>query len=301
MVSDADGSADTALRLATAMVQFWEKRGYAGEGRDWLTRALARSGRVPAASRAQALLASGTLADRQGDYGTARSLFEESLTLFRGLRDPSNTATALQRLAFSAFCQAEYEQAMALTEEALAIQRELGDRAGVADALMNLGYIARGQGNSAAEGSYYEQALALRRELGAKWGIAHSLHNLGHVARSEGNYEVACLHYRESLAVYHELADAPNIAKVLEGFAGLAAAEGKLRRSARLWGGADALHEALSLPMPPVDHITNDPYIEAVRTALGEGAFAAAWAEGRAMTFQEAIAYALEDATSGEA
>jgi hypothetical protein len=164
----------------------------------------------------------------------------------------------------------------------------------VADVLMHLGYIARGQGNSAAERSCYEQALALRRELGAKGSIAHSLYNLGHVARSEGNYEVARLHYRESLAALHEVADRPNIAKVLEGFAGLAAAEEQPRRSARLWGGADALHEALSQPMPPVVNITNDPYIEAVRRALGEGAFAAAWAEGRAMTLEELVAYALE-------
>jgi non-specific serine/threonine protein kinase len=288
-----EGSADTALRLAIAMEQFWMKGRYAGEGREWLTRALVRDGRVPAASRARALRAAGRLADGQGDYAAARSLFEQSLTLAQGLGDSSNTAYALHGLAFTAFCQAEYEQAKALAEEALAILRELGNRQGVADALMLLGYVARGQGDTAAERSHYEQALALRRELGVKWGIAHSLHNLGHVARSEGNYEVARLHYIESLAGFQELTDTLDIAKVLEGFAALAAAEGKLRRSARLWGAADALHEALSLPMPPVDHITYDPYIEAVRTALGEEAFAAAWAEGRAMTTDEAIRYAV--------
>ena len=58
---------------------------------------------------------------------------------------------------------------------------------------------------------------------------------------------------------------------------------------------------------PPSEHglylqlfITNgaqaDLYVTAVRTALGEKAFAAAWAEGRAMSLEDAIQYALDGA-----
>jgi hypothetical protein len=110
---------------------------------------------------------------------------------------------------------------------------------------------------------------------------------------------VARVHYQESLAYFRESGDKENIAKVLEGFACLASAEGKLVRSARLWGAANALHEATFIPMPPVDHLANDPFIEAVRAALGDEAFQAEWAVGRALPLEHAIDYALEEDADG--
>jgi non-specific serine/threonine protein kinase len=294
-----EGGMEAGLRLATMLAGFWRARGHIGEAREWLTRGLAHSDNVPAALRARALRAAGTAADRQCDYGAARSLYEESLALFRDLGERPNIADTLRSLGFAVMCQMEYEQARALAEEALAIHRELRNPSGVALTLMLLGFVARGQGDSAAERAYYEEALALRRELGNRWGIAMSLHNLGNVARAGGQHGLARAHYRESLAVFRESGDKENIPKVLEGFACLASAEGKPVRSARLWGAADALHEATFIPMPPVDHVTNDPYIDAARTALGDEAFQAEWAEGRAMTPEQAIAFALEEEADG--
>ncbi len=82
----------------------------------------------------------------------------------------------------------------------------------------------------------------------------------------------------------------------LEGLADVAEAQGKLIWAARLWGVAEALREAIGAPLPPVWRADYKRSVAAARTYLGEQAFAAAWAEGRAMTLEEVLA-AREPAT----
>jgi hypothetical protein len=65
--------------------------------------------------------------------------------------------------------------------------------------------------------------------------------------------------------------------------------------AARLWGAADALRESLGAPLPPHERDEAVREREGLRQALGEEAFAAAFAEGRAMNWERAIAYALEE------
>jgi hypothetical protein len=68
---------------------------------------------------------------------------------------------------------------------------------------------------------------------------------------------------------------------------------------ARLLGTAQALREAIRRPMAPPDRPLVDRAVAAARRSLGEEAVAAAWAEGRAMTLEQAVAYALEEQPSG--
>jgi hypothetical protein len=90
----------------------------------------------------------------------------------------------------------------------------------------------------------------------------------------------------------------------MEGMAQAAAAEAagpvpgddqhRKQRAARLFGAAAALREAIGAPLPPVEHAAYDRSVAALRAALPEAAFAAAWAEGRRMTVDQAIDTALE-------
>ena len=82
-----------------------------------------------------------------------------------------------------------------------------------------------------------------------------------------------------------------------EGFAELAAAQGQATRAARLWGAAEALREPADVERAPNLRADDDPHVAEVCSALGEEAFAAAWAEGRAMTLEQAVAYALEESS----
>ena len=66
------------------------------------------------------------------------------------------------------------------------------------------------------------------------------------------------------------------------------------RRAALLFGAAATLRATLGAPLPPIDRPVYDRHLAAARTRLGEAGWAAAWAEGRNMSLDQALAYALE-------
>jgi hypothetical protein len=112
------------------------------------------------------------------------------------------------------------------------------------------------------------------------------------VARDQGIYGAARARFEESLAICREVGDKRGTAQNLEGLAALAVTQGQFERAARLFRAAEALREAIGTPLPPADRVEHDRSVAAIRTALGEEAFAAAGAEGRAMSLDEAVAFA---------
>src|SRR5262249_32266878 len=128
-----------------------------------------------------------------------------------------------------------------------------------------------------------------------KYPAAHTFHCLGHIARLEGDFAAAREHYRQSLLVFQETGSKPAVSASLDGWAELAAAEGAARRAGVLFGAAEALRESVGRPIALGQRIDYDRGVAAARTALGEEAFAAAWAEGRAMALEDAIKLAFEE------
>ncbi|MFQ5808876.1 MAG: tetratricopeptide repeat protein, partial [Armatimonadota bacterium] len=238
----------------------------------------------------------GIVAERQTDYARARELFEQSLAIRRELGEKTGIAGSLNNLAVVARHEGDYAGARALLEESLEIKRELGDRRGVAGSLTNLGIVAERQGDYAAAQALLEESLETKRNLGDKVGVASSLLNLGVVARSRGDGGRARELFEESLAIRRELGEAPGIAECLEELGGISGAQGEPEVAARLLGASEALREAIKAPVPPDDREEYDSDVATVRAAMDEAAFAAAWSEGRAMTMEEAIAYALAEA-----
>jgi hypothetical protein len=81
----------------------------------------------------------------------------------------------------------------------------------------------------------------------------------------------------------------------LEGFAAVASGTRRYERAARLLGAADELREILGWHPSPRDQSAYDECRASTSAALGNTAFSAAWAEGRAMTLEQAVEFALED------
>jgi predicted ATPase/class 3 adenylate cyclase/Tfp pilus assembly protein PilF len=237
----------------------------------------------------------GLVAREEGNYAAARAFHEQSLALRRELKEPFNISQSLNNLGFVVTAQKEFALARRFYEESLALSRELGDKLGIAYVLNNLGDIAYHQGDDAAARALYEESLKIKHELGDKRGIAYTLIHLGGVASRQGDVAAARTLHVESLAIRRELWDRPGIAECLEGFADLAGVQGQPRRVARLFGAAEGLREAVGAPLPPSVRADYDGKVAAVRASLGEAELARAWAEGRAMTLEQAIEYALEE------
>ena len=237
----------------------------------------------------------GNLAYVQGDYVAAHALTEECLTIRRELGDRNGIAYSLVNLGSVATDQSDYVAARALTEECLTIFRELGKKDGIANSLNNLGNLAHLQGDYAASRALTEESLTIRRELGDRNGIATSLNDLGMVALGQGDHVAARALLEESLTIRRELGNKSGIAESLDAFAQLARLEQQERHAAPLWGAATVLREVLSAPLPPSEREKQEREMAGVREILGEDAFAAGWAQGQAMTMEQAIEYAIED------
>jgi tetratricopeptide (TPR) repeat protein len=182
-----------------------------------------------------------------------------------------------------------------LHEEGLAIRREVGDRWAVANSLNNLGNVALDQGRYAEARTWQEEALALRREVGDRWAVANSLNNLGNVVRAQGDYAAARAFYRESLLTNRELGDRWGLAYLLEDMGGLAAWQSHAERAMRLIGAAAALRDEIRAPLSAAEQAKLERALEPIRLEMDETARSALHAEGRAMSLEQAIEYALSE------
>jgi predicted ATPase len=234
----------------------------------------------------------GVVARSQGDYERARALHEESLALRRQLGDRRNIAAALSSLGVVAWHLGDYTQAATLLEESLTLSRELGDRQNTAATLCSLGFVVHRLGDASRATGLLEESLKLSTELGDKVNRAAAQCNLGFVATSLGDLTRAGELHAESLTLYRDLGHWSGVADCLLGSAGVALAQGRAGRAARLLAATHELREKNRLPLPPSDRADYERSVSDVRALLGDEAFADAWAEGRGMTPDEAIAHA---------
>jgi predicted ATPase/DNA-binding SARP family transcriptional activator/Tfp pilus assembly protein PilF len=266
-------------------------------------------------SMAYALNSLGNVTLYQGDDASARAYYEQSLVIYQEIGDPSGVARSHKNLGNVALYHGDYASARAYHEESLAIFQEIGDQWESAYALVGLGNVAYGQNDYAAARAYHEQCLAILRKTGDRYGMAASLNNLGDVAYHQSDYGAARAYYEESLAIFREIASKQGIAECLDGFAKLAFAqvqagivstdattataniETGLRSAARLWGAAQALRDAIGAPILPEYQKEEARTVAMAREGLGEAEWEGAWAEGQAMTMDEAVTYALDHLT----
>jgi len=329
---------ELGLRLAGALWRFWWLRSHYSEGRRWLENALAVDGRGSPSARAMALAGIGEIASHQGDldqaqeackegrellaqeaseakiylllslgkvarmredYKWASQLNEESVALSREMRNTWGLASSLLSSALVTQIRGDSERATELYEESMDLFREWGDKQGLAFCSLNLGLVAITQGDLVRAAKLTEGAVALFRELGSRGDVSICLNNLGWIAFLRNDLGKAVDLYKQSLALAWETGMYTVVLDDLAGFACLAGAQGDAARAAQLCGAAEALHVATGYPQDPISQAEMDPYLASGRSQIHEAEWAKAWAEGRTMTLEEAVSYALEQQASG--
>lgn len=288
-------------------------------------------------SRAMALAASGFLAVWQGEHEAGLVQIEDSLTIAQRLQDKpmmplllminaiayismgrDRTAQPLLRDALELFEQqnlpyfhiitivllgnvqlglGNLEQARSLYEEAAVKGRALGENWTLSFALSNLGEVARIQGQYDLAGKYYEECEALLRETGNTGDLARFVHNLGYIAQHEGDFTRAESQFRKSLTIFRRLGNQRGIAECLAGLAGLKARRGEAQWGATLLSAAESLIQSTSGAWWPADRIEVEANQEIIRSALSEVELTAAQKKGKAMTLDQALAFASEGQT----
>jgi predicted ATPase/DNA-binding SARP family transcriptional activator/DNA-binding CsgD family transcriptional regulator len=326
--------AQLALRLSGALRWFWRARGYYGEGRRWLERALSEEGRTSARARAKTLDGVGWLASEQhdidrvqaaaeeglklseeagiggvilanfknllgeaawlqGDYERAAKLFEEGLVLHRESSNARGVAWSVCSLAAVSSDRGDYERSRELYEEAIALAREMGGALPLGDLLLALGWEYMLEGDHERATALNEEAAELYRKRESRGGLRYALDTLGWAALAREDHERAKALYEENLVLCRELGDKLVASASMDGLACCAASGGEAQRAARLFGAAQLLREAVGYRQKPRERSLREPYLTIALSWPDEAAWETAFAEGQAMSFEEALEYAL--------
>ncbi|UCC53337.1 MAG: AAA family ATPase, partial [Anaerolineaceae bacterium] len=293
---------DTELgaRLVAALPDFLYFTGLLlSESSSWIDRVLEAETEILPAVRARTLNTYSRVKYIRGDFAEAARLARQALSLASDINDQETCAWAYLFIAIHS--TASYEQIkelLALAETGLRLFRELDHKAGIAFGLNSLGELARLDGDYARARRVYEECQTVSKETGNRRHEAISIANLSYVAYHEDNHDQAIVFGKRALALSRSLQLEYASAIVLAMFAGPFSAKGEPTLAARLLAASEAQLEVMGASTQPADKFEVDQFKEAIKKQLGTTKFNRAWAEGRAMLFEEAIGYALGEVGS---
>jgi predicted ATPase/transcriptional regulator with XRE-family HTH domain len=283
---DAGGDHEVHLRLAGSLGDLWWMCSHLAEGRAYLERALARD-HAPTPPRAKALKEIGRIAASQGDLIAGEIWLQQSEVLARALAAPTLHWQALFEYGQVVEYAGDIERAVSLYELALAVARELDDPQAVSVALWALGEAAYGRGDVASAECCNEEAIELIRLAGDEFMLSLCLTTRGAIALAWDDAPRAAAAYGEALDLTLGLEMHWATSAACAGFAALAAGRAAYIDAATLLGAAETIREA-SHQMRMANFYHHAKTTQAVRAALGEDDFAAAWEAGRSLPDEDA-------------
>jgi predicted ATPase/DNA-binding CsgD family transcriptional regulator len=325
------GHTAEGLRLCTGLLNMWVPHGDQREAATWFDRFLAADGgEVAPRVRGRALTGRADIAFDLQDYDTLLRSAQQGLEISRACGDDFTVPTALRTLGQAALRAGRFADAAALIEEAIeaaassgndweaglalaaqaaiAVRQNLlksaqrsyeaalevlsdNNRWGVAQIQYGMGTLARARGDADMAVRHFEDAAEIFREVDAWLEIARCQAGVGWVALARGDLEMARARLAESLRINQACGQRLGMARGLEAFAALAAARQQPEQTARLAGAATQLRESLGQPTSLGSRI--EEMLELARGRLGAAPAAALFAEGREMTADDAVGYAL--------
>jgi non-specific serine/threonine protein kinase len=295
------GGADVLLgfQIIGALRYYWYSDGLIAESFKWIERALDSKGEIPSVMRAKVYITAADLSFIQGDQGKGRLFGRKALELSQESGDELTRAWALLSLSknFSA-TRDQVPDGIILAEESLELFQELNYLPGITIALNILGELSRMADNYDDAEHYYQQCLELSRQAGDQRRIAVSLANLSSIAMHHGEYRQAELLERESIEMEVELGTKYYIGLSFACLSGIVAMQGHPKQAASLLGASESVLQTLGAKLQPADQIEVDQYLVVIQEQLDEKSFENALAEGRAMSFEQAISFALEERAS---
>jgi tetratricopeptide (TPR) repeat protein len=182
--------------------------------------------------------------------------------------------------------------------EAYGLAREAGLRSQEAQAAGILGLIATHRNEYDEARTRLKEAVRVYQEIGATFNVILEKSNLAHLERRLGNYARALEYYGETIVAFRDIAQTGAVAHQLECFGFIALAQNQNERALRLFAAASALREKDGTPMTPDEQIYFGEQLKGLRGKMEALRFDSIWSQGRAMTMEAAIAYALEPGSS---
>jgi len=287
------GDAESALRLAAALGGYWNLRGHLSDGQEWLERTLAHDDGSRPIVRARALQWLSMSVGTRGDFARAAALIDEALAISRAIGDAEGIVAARLNQGFAALHgRGDAAMAIAIGEESLALSERAALPWGATMARGLLAQVAEHQGAVERAVDLYDRIVVdVRRHGGDEYLAALSLHALGVLTQTRGDDDRARSLLAEAVRLFYDLGDLGKVAWSLEAIAG-ASGTFDPDQAGRFFGAASALRTAINVPLPAAERAGYDRALGAVRAAMGDDPFAAAWVVGSAQPLPAILAEA---------
>ena len=285
--------AAAGAELAQHLVPYWASRGPFGDVRRVLTflADLVSGDSVP---RGRLLWVAAVMAASQNDYDACAAFSAESLRIGTAARDVEVAGWSLILSSVPRFRHGDLAGTKERVESALSLARlmhldliELNAHNTLSSVLIAAGDIDR-----AIEVG--ERGVALSQERGESWCRGYQLDFLGRAYWLRGDRGKAEALAREAAARKHAIDDRNGLTMVLETLAWMAAGRGGQDRAATLLGCAQRVRDSSSLTLIELYREQHDRTVSVAIQGIGQRAFDAAFAQGRAMTIGEGVAFAVE-------
>jgi tetratricopeptide (TPR) repeat protein len=286
------GQPEEHLRLVSALTDFWYVQGLIQEGDGWLGGALAGYA-VRDELRARALGKGAQISYWRDDILSHSVRVHERLDIYRELGDQKGITSALVQVGLAAEWKGDLEKAHEYFEGCLA-------SIGVEDAGMNasirrhLGRLEMKDGHFGQAKTYLEESLAGYVHSGDQRSINWTLSYLGLNAIESGDLDAAPVYLERALIIARDNDLTIPTATALLYWAALAAAQSRPVRALHLAGASESIGASAGAASTRLTTAIVERWIDKSRRELGTKRSAGCVAEGRAMSRERAIDYALK-------
>lgn len=185
------------------------------------------------------------------------------------------------------------EMARNYASQSTKVLKEHGHEWGYAIIMLGVGMVAKYKGDYELSREYLGNILPLFRAMGDVQRVNMIQSEFGHMERYEGNIDRAEQAYRETILAWQKIGHDAAVANQLECLAFIAIARDLGERADKLLGAAEALREEVNIQMSQFERIEYDKQVIKLRNGMDEEVFANLWSEGRAMSMEQAIGFAL--------
>lgn len=223
------------------------------------------------------------------------ALMQETLNIARESGDPIALGWAFGMLGSRMLMVGrDLETAKEYTSKSLELLKDNTNIFGHTMVLFAMGMGARFRGSFEEARLQFTPLLPIFRDMGDyhRTNMIHS--EMAHMERLEGHFEKAEQMYRDTILEWQRLGHRAAAANQLECFAFIAKTHEQAERAAKLFGAAEALRDKINIPMTGLEQTEYEKQVADLRAGMSEDEFGKAWSEGRALTMEQAIEFALK-------
>ena len=229
-----------------------------------------------------------------GKFKEAVASVDEALKLAEELGDNYILASAMSAASGVEFMvRRDFDKTDALLEKAGELFKEHGSRWSYAISVYGFGNLLRLQGRFQKAREKYKITMETMQAMGSTRNVVMIKSDLAHILRQEGNYPEAISSYRETIKEWQRMGHRAAVAHQMECLAFIAKSLEQVEKATKLLGAAEALRQKIGIDMAPYEREEYEREVADLKANMDGKEFASLWAEGRSLSMEQAIQFAL--------